>query len=206
MIVFAAFHSLFSQDIVQCLWRLVNSGICIAKDGPDDPVIILNPNKSSFSIGEDISLHCNANCNPFPNISWMFQSFDHSKGRKELTSIKGEASTLTLKNIQLEISGNYTCFVRNPIGESYNFVLINVKEREKSNQTNIFPCNGCWIFENCKRKADKAICATNIWMLIGIVFIILSMVFVIVIVFLIKHINSTQEKESTITFSLYSQR
>ena len=178
----------------------------IPKDGPDDPVIMLNPNKSSFSIGEDISLHCKANSNPLPIITWMFQSFDHSKGREKLTSIEGAASTLTLKNIQSEVSGNYTCFFKNPIGESFNVVLINVSEGEISTQTKIFPCNGCWIFENCKRKADKAICATNIWMLIGIVFIILSMVFVIVIVFLIKHRNSTQEKQSTITISLYSQR
>ena len=206
MIVFAAFHSLFSHDIVQCLCRLVNNGICIAKDGPDDPVIILNPNKSSFSIGEDISLHCNANCNPFPNITWMFQSFDHSKGRKKLTSLKGAASTLTLKNIQMDVSGNYTCFVKNAIGESYNVVLINVSERVKSNQTRIFLCDGCWAFENCKRKTDKAICVTNIWMLIAIVFIILSVVFVIAIVFLMKHRNSTQEKQSAITISLYSQR
>ena len=136
----------------------------------------------------------------------MFQSFDHSKGREKLTSIEGADSTLALKNIQSDVSGNYICFVKNAIGESYNDVLINVSEGEKSTQTKIFPCNGCWIFENCKRKADKAICATNIWMLIAIVFIILSVVFVIAIVFLMKHRNSTQEKQSAITISLYSQR
>ena len=136
----------------------------------------------------------------------MFQSLDHSKGRKKLTSIKGRDSTLALKSIQMEVSGNYTCFVKNPIGESYNDVLINVRERVKSNQTRIFLCYGCWAFENCRRKTDKAMCVTNIWMLIAILFIILSVVFVIAIVFLMKHTNSTQEKQSAITISLYSQR
>ena len=38
--------------------------VCFFIDGPDEPSVLLNPQKPSFYVGEDATLYCSADSNP----------------------------------------------------------------------------------------------------------------------------------------------
>ena len=42
--------------------------LCFFIDGPDEPSVFLNPSKSSFYVGEDLTLSCSADSNPTSKI------------------------------------------------------------------------------------------------------------------------------------------
>ena len=44
--------------------------VCFFIDGPDEPSFLLNPHKSSFYVGEDLTLLCSSDSNPPSNFTW----------------------------------------------------------------------------------------------------------------------------------------
>ena len=91
--------------------------VCFFIDGPDEPSVFLNPSKSSFYVGEDLTLSCSADSNPPSKCTWTFQSTKHFFGIKDiLCTKKSIGSTLMLQNVQINCSGIYTCTASNGLG------------------------------------------------------------------------------------------
>ena len=94
-------------------------------DSPDEPSVLLNPHKSSFYVGEDLTLSCSADSNPPSNFTWTFQPTKHFHGIKDLLCTnKTIGSTIMLQNMQLSCSGEYTCTASNGLGRRFKNVSI----------------------------------------------------------------------------------
>ena len=178
--------------------------VCFFIDGPDEPSVFLNPSKSSFYVGEDLTLSCSADSNPPSNFTWTFQPTKHFHGIKDiLCTNKPIGSKLMLQNMQLRFSGEYTCTASNSLGRRYKNVSINVRVRADNNQTMTTSCTQCGHTETCQYKNGEANCITNGWIPVAIISILFSLIFGIAIVALIKKTKNT--KDGTPTNSNYLQ-
>ena len=178
--------------------------VCFFIDGPDEPSVLLNPNKSSFYVGEDLTLSCSADSNPVSNFTWTFQPTKHFHGIKDiLYTYKPIGSTLILQNMQLSCSGEYTCIASNGFGIRVKNESINVKVRVNNPQTTTTGCAQCGHTETCQYKNGDANCITNGWIPVAIISFLFSLMFGFAIVALIKKTKNT--KDGTPTNSNYLQ-
>ncbi|XP_078332989.1 cell adhesion molecule 3-like isoform X2 [Crassostrea virginica] len=174
--------------------------------GPGEPSVLLNPNKSSFYVGEDLTLSCSADSNPPSNFTWTFQSTKHFHGIKDLSCTnKIIGSRLILQNIQLDCSGEYTCTASNDLGRRFQNVSVNVRVRIDNPQTTTTGCAQCGHTETCQYKNGEAHCITNAWIPVAIISIVISIIFGIAITVLIKQKIINKGKQSTNSSYLHIQ-
>ena len=176
------------------------------KDSPDEPSVLLNPHKSSFYVGEDLTLSCSADSNPPSNFTWTFQPTKHFHGIKDLLCTqKPIGSTIMLQNMQLSCSGEYTYTASNGLGTSVKHVSINVRVRDENPQTMTTGCAQCGHTETCQYKNGEAHCITNAWIPVAIISILISLIFGIAITVLIKQKIINEGKQSTNSSYLHVQ-
>nr|XP_022323905.1 opioid-binding protein/cell adhesion molecule-like isoform X5 [Crassostrea virginica] len=174
--------------------------------GPDEPSVLLNPHKSSFYVGENITLSCSADSNPPSNFTWTFQPTKHFHGIKDiLCTNKPIGSKLMLQNIQLDCSGEYTCTASNGLGRRFKNVSINVRVRIDNPQTTTTGCAQCGHTETCQYKNGEAHCITNAWIPVAVISIVISLIFGIAITVLIKQKIINEGKQSTNSSYLHIQ-
>ena len=110
-----------------------------------------------------------------------------------------------LQNIQLDCSGEYTCTASNGLGTRVKHVSINVRVREDNPQTMTTGCSQCGHTETCQYKNGEASCITNGWIPVAIISIVISLIFGIAIIALIKQKIINDGKQSTNSSYLHIQ-
>lgn len=110
-----------------------------------------------------------------------------------------KTTKIVLDRIQAKNAGTYTCTVINSARPNYpnmtSFVSINVQQSERTHHD----CNQCGYMETCQQSNERTVCNFNIWMPITVIFILLSVAFVVSSSVLIMkwkrtHTNTTTNK------------
>lgn len=122
-------------------------------------------------------MKCISDGNPHPNYTWKFNLTEIMNDAKYTFSANKSGLSFTITNIT--DSGNYQCVASNNFKGKSFFSSSNVtlSVQWKSNGANpVEPektCteNSCSTFQNCVLKNGRAFCSINIWIVIAIVFI-----------------------------------
>lgn len=154
-----------------------------------------------YFAGDSLTIQCTTDSNPPPVFIWNFRP----KNKIEEMPIS-EHSNKTTKNtkivfdrIQTKNAGTYTCTVINSARQNYpnmtSFVSINVQHSIRTHHD----CNQCGYMETCQQSNERTVCNFNIWMPITVIFILLSLAFVVSSSVLIMkwkrtHTNTTTNK------------
>ena len=147
-----------------------------------------------------------ADSNPVSNFTWTFQPTKHFHGIKDLLCTnKPIGSMIMLQNMQLSCSGEYTCTASNGLGTRVKHVSINVRVREDNPQTMTTGCSQCGHTETCQYNNGEASCITNGWIPVAIISILISLIFGIAIIALIKQKIINDGKQSTNSSYLHIQ-
>lgn len=110
-----------------------------------------------------------------------------------------KTSKIVFDRIQTKNAGTYTCTVINSARPNYpnmtSFVSINVQHSERTHHD----CNQCGYMETCQQSNERTVCNFNIWVPITVIFILLSVAFVVSSSVLIMkwkrtHTNTTTNK------------
>lgn len=170
-------------------------------DGPDKPKISLTPQKTMYFAGDSLTIQCTTDSNPPPVFIWNFRP----KNKIEEMPIIEHANKTTkttkivFDRIQTKNAGTYTCTVINSARPNYpnmtSFVSINVQHSERTHHD----CNQCGYMETCQQSNERTVCNFNIWVPITMIFILLSVAFVVSSSVLIMkwkrtHANTTTNK------------
>lgn len=152
----------------------------------------------NFSIDDIVNLKCISDGNPNPNYTWTFNQTEIRRNAKYNISIDKTELSFTVKNIT--DSGFYQCVASNYIegrrfNSSSNVTLI-VKLEEKYPLEIKQQCleNSCFFLQSCISRNGTAICSVNIWAVVAIVFIILTLIFGTTCVSLIFSRKTVQRK------------
>lgn len=132
--------------------------------------------------GISVNLTCYADGNPIPFFKWKFNSTDI---RNDTThTLLSRNRTLSLHNINLHQTGNYSCEVWNEVNG--NTSLSSSKMLIVQEKYELLTCGNisCGITESCSKREGRAICTTNKWSVITFVFITLTLIFLITTVIL----------------------
>ncbi|XP_061181237.1 carcinoembryonic antigen-related cell adhesion molecule 6-like [Saccostrea echinata] len=89
--------------------------------GPKKPVVTITPSSSVYSVGDDVKLDCFTISNPSPVYRWTFLSTNASD-EEQTIHLNRNGSSLLLKNLQINNSGNYICSASN----TFNGKTLNV--------------------------------------------------------------------------------
>ncbi|XP_062583678.1 carcinoembryonic antigen-related cell adhesion molecule 5-like isoform X2 [Saccostrea cucullata] len=151
--------------------------------GPEKAVITLTPSLSVYSVGDEEKLDCLTISNPPPVYSWGFLSTNSSE-EEHTINLDRIGSSLLLKNLQTNNSGDYICSAFNTFnGKTLNVtavVRLSVKNPEIQ-LTSAYPMSDaklCQPGEICKEKKGQSAVSINIWMVLSIIFILLTVIFV----------------------------
>lgn len=169
-------------------------------DGPDKPTITLTPYKTIYSIGDPLTIQCITESNPPPVFTWIFTPFNKSGGTR--VEYSNDKSKKVFSSLKAEDSGIYICMVNNSarphiLNSSANVSVVpKISEREYSG------CNQCGYMETCQQSNEKTVCVYNFWMPIAVVCILLSAVFAVSSIVMVKQRKKTQESTATSNISI----
>lgn len=123
-------------------------------------------------------MKCTADGNPNPNYTWKFNLTDIMSSVKYTLSVNN--STLSFTVTDITDSGYYQCVASNyfngTLFNSSSIVTLTAQEinEEKYSVGLEKKCNPCSSTESCVIENGRAICSVNIWIVIAIVFIIIT--------------------------------
>lgn len=154
-----------------------------------------------YFAGDSLTIQCTTDSNPPPVFIWNFRPINKieelpiSEHSNKIT----KTSMIVFDSIQTKNAGTYTCTVINSARPNYpnmtSFVSINVQHSERPH----YDCNQCGYMETCQQSNEKTVCNFNIWVPITVIFILLSVAFVVSSSVLIMkwkrtHTNTTTNK------------
>lgn len=139
--------------------------------------------EASFSnsrvfIGDHVEMKCTADGNPNPNYTWKFNLTDIVSSVKYNFSVNN--STLSFTVTDITDSGYYQCVASNYFkGTLFNSSFIVTLTAQEINEEKYSvelgkTCNPCSSTESCVIENGRAICSLNIWIVIAIVFLIIT--------------------------------
>lgn len=171
-------------------------------DGPDKPTINLTPHKTIYSIGDPLTIQCITKSNPPPVFTWIFKP--HNKYGDTRVEYSNDKSKKMFSSLKAEDSGIYICMVNNSarphiLNSSAN---INVSVVPKISEREYSGCNQCGYMETCQQSNEKTVCVYNFWMPIAVVCILLSAVFAVSSIVMVKQRKKTQESTATSNISI----
>ena len=67
------------------------------------------PQNAEVIVGDPVTLSCSADGFPTPTISWLYNNMEITGGVTSNMSTIEVESTLSLPNVQLNVTGNYVC-------------------------------------------------------------------------------------------------
>lgn len=133
-------------------------------------------------IGNSVILECISDGNPNPNYTWKF---NHSNiGQNTKFNISADKSMLSFTVTNFSDSGLYQCvaynYIKGNLFNSSSNVTITVRERHEEEYSLEMEkkCleNSCLLIQNCILRNGRAFCSVNIWIVIAVVFISLSLI------------------------------
>lgn len=155
-----------------------------------------------FSIDDIVNLKCISDGNPIPNYKWKFNKTEIRRNAKYNISDDWTELSFTVTNIT--DNGYYQCVASNNIsGQWFNSssnVTVTVQEsKEEENAMEMErTCleKSCFFLQSCISRNGIAVCSINIWAVVAIVFIILTLIFGTTCVSLIFSRKTVQRKNS----------
>ncbi|KAH0631411.1 hypothetical protein JD844_005727 [Phrynosoma platyrhinos] len=89
--------------------------------GNDSLINFTDISQTVVDKGDSVTLHCKAEGNPFPSVTWVKQS--QSLGTSHLTN----DSELTLANVEMQDAGTYKCQAWNSDGSAYKTLELSIR-------------------------------------------------------------------------------
>ncbi|XP_048868536.1 obscurin-like isoform X15 [Brienomyrus brachyistius] len=90
------------------------------------PRFLTRPKAFSVCVGRDATLSCTIVGNPVPLVTWEKDKLQLSSGGRFKTVEDGDVYRLTIYDLTLQDSGQYTCRAKNSVGEAYAAVTLKV--------------------------------------------------------------------------------
>lgn len=149
-----------------------------------------------YSVGDPLIIHCTSDSNPPPFFTWSFWPYNKSE---EISIIEhsNKSTKIVFDRIQTKNAGTYTCTVINTARPSYpnmtSFVSVYVKNTERK----FAGCERCGYIETCQQSNERTVCNFNIWVPITVIFILLSIAFVVSSSVLIIKWKTTHKSTTT---------
>lgn len=153
-----------------------------------------------FSIDDIVNLKCISDGNPNPNYTWTFNGTEIRRNAKYNISDDWTELSFTVTNIT--DNGFYQCVASNNINgrwfNSSSNVTVTVQESKEEEIAMEMErtCleKSCFFLQSCISRNGSAICFVNIWAVVAIVFIILTLIFGTTCVSLIFSRKKVQRK------------
>lgn len=141
----------------------------------------INTSRRNYYVGENAHLECISDGNPSPNYRWMFNLSEIVNSSKY--SISGDKSKISF-TLHITDNGYYQCVASNILRDqvfnsSYNVTLtVQEKNVDPSSSDIKSTCSrtSCLFIQSCTLRYGGAICSLNIWSVIALVFIALTVI------------------------------
>lgn len=152
------------------VWNFLDSSI--------NTTIEASFSNSRVFIGDHVEMKCTADGNPNPYYTWIFNLTDIMSSVQYTFSVNN--STLSFTVTDITDSGSYQCVASNYIkGKLFNSSSIVTLTAQCINEEKYLvelekTCNPCSSTESCVVKNGRAFCSVNIWIVIAIVFIVIT--------------------------------
>lgn len=151
-------------------------------DGPSTTRIKSFFSLSDLHIGDLVKFECISDGNPNPIYTWMFNSTNIVSGDKYNFSVNKSELSFIITNIT--DTGYYQCVASNnfngrPFNSSSNVTLLVQQIRHEDIGLEFVqscPQNPCLPVQNCVVKNGSAYCSVNVWIVIAIVFIVITLI------------------------------
>lgn len=131
-----------------------------------------------YSVGDPLIIQCTSDSNPPPVFTWSFWPYNKSE-EMSIIEHSNKTTKIVFDRIQTKNAGTYTCTVINTARPSYpnmtSFVSVYVKNTERM----FTGCEQCGYIETCQQSYERTVCNFNIWVPITVIFILLSIAFVV---------------------------
>lgn len=147
-------------------------------DSSSNTTIEASFSNSRVFIGDHVEMKCTADGNPNPYYTWKFNLTDIMSSVKYTFSVNN--STLSFTVTDITDSGHYQCVASNCINgkllNSSSIVTLTTQgiNEEKYSAELEKTCIPCSSTQSCVIENGRAFCSVNIWIVIAIVFIILT--------------------------------
>lgn len=150
-------------------------------DSPSKSRIQASFSNSRVLIGDHVNMKCISDGNPYPYYTWKFNFTDLMSSDKYNFSVNNSTLSFTVTNIA--DSGYYQCvasnYIKGKLFNSSSIITLTAQEKneEKFSLEMEKTCNGknpCSSTESCVIENGRAFCSVNIWIVIAIVFIIIT--------------------------------
>nr|XP_034316390.1 uncharacterized protein LOC105338290 [Crassostrea gigas] len=156
--------------------------------GPDESAIILTPSKSSYDVGDPLTMMCIADSNPPPVFGWSFRPYNTSN--ETLVEHVHFHSKLVFHSLQTTDSGTYICTATNSARPNYPNASSSVSLYIKHSESYYNGCKKCGYLRTCQRYNRDTVCVINVWAAIAIVFLIIFVSFAVITILLIVNKNN----------------